>query len=107
MGYILCELCDTVDHVLISGVIHENIDGAHLLHSLIDNLLAVLLLSDISGEKVAFLSLLFHHLLRVLGVLLFFGQVRDKAVGALHGVQYCDSTTDAGVASGDDGFLTL
>jgi hypothetical protein len=46
-------------------------------------------------------------LLGLLGVCLLDLEVGDQAVGALHGVQNGNGTTNAGVTSGDDGLHAL
>ena len=33
---VLWEFCDTVDHVLVGCIVHDNVYGAHLLESLVD-----------------------------------------------------------------------
>jgi hypothetical protein len=104
---LLGEILDVLDHVLVGGVVDKNVDGPHLLESGIDDLLAVLLLLEVDLDQVALAAVCLNLLLGLLCVLLLDLEVSDQAVGALHGVEDGNSTTDAGVASGDDGLLAL
>lgn len=82
---LLVQLRDAVHDHLVSVVVEQDVDPAHLLDSLIDNLLAVLLALEVRGVQVALLPVLLDRLLRLLRVLLFLGQVCDEGVCALHG----------------------
>lgn len=78
-----------------------------MLDSLVNDLLAVLLRLQVNGESVALLALLLDQLLCVLCVLFFFGEIRNEAVGSLHGEQNGDGTANTGISSSDDGALAL
>ena len=104
---LLGEILDVLDHVLVGGVVDEDVDGTHLLESSVDNLLAVLLLLEVDLEQVALAAVCLDLLLCDLCVLLLDLEVGNQAVGALHGVQNGDGAANAGVASGDDGLLAL
>lgn len=107
MKDVLGEFCDTVDHVLVGCIIHKNVDGAHLLKSLVDELLAVLLLPNVGGEQIAFPSMLFDELLGLLGICLLLGQVCNDAISSLHSVHDRYGSANAGVSSRDDGLFAL
>lgn len=88
-------------------VVDQNVNATHLLDSLVDDLLTVLLRLQVNGESVAFLALLLDQLLCVLCVLFFFRQIRNEAVGSLHGEQNSDGAANTRVSSGDDSTLAL
>lgn len=98
---------DVVDHVLVGMVVDEDVDGSHLLHGSVDDFLAFFLLLEVDLDEVAGLTVLLDLLLGLLGILLLDLEVGNQAVGALHGEHDGNRTTDAGVASGDDGLLAL
>ena len=72
-GFLLLKFVDAVGHVLVPGVIDQDIDGAHSRHGFLDELLAILPLGDVGGVEVDFAAVLFHFFLRVLRIALFFG----------------------------------
>jgi hypothetical protein len=104
---LLGEILDVLNHVLVGGVVDEDVDGTHLLKSEVDDLLAVLLLLEVDLDQVALAAVCLDLLLGLLCVLLLDLEVGNQAVGALHGVQDGDGATDTGVTSGDDGLLAL
>lgn len=88
-------------------VVDKNVNTTHGLDGLVDNLFAVLLWLQVNGKSIAFLAFLLDHLLGLLGVLLFLGQVGDEAVSTLHGKQDSDRATNPRVSARDDGLLAL
>ena len=103
----LRKVLDIVNHVLICRVVDENVDGTHLRHCLLDELGAVLLLSKVRRELIAFPSVLLDQFLGFVGVLLFVGQIGDDAIRTFHGVENSNCTSDTRVSTCDDGFLAL
>jgi hypothetical protein len=91
----------------VGGVVDKDVDGAHLVESRVDDLLAVLLLLEIALDQVALAAVCLNLLLGLLCVGLLDLEVGDQAVSALHGVQDGNSTTNTGVSSGDDGLHAL
>ena len=104
---VLCELTDAIDHVLVGGVVDDDVDGPHVGHGLVDELFACLLGPQITWEEVAFAAAFLNFLLGFLSVALFFGKVVDQAICAFHGIQNGDGTANTAIAAGDDGFLAL
>lgn len=104
---LLGEILDVLDHVLVGGIVDKDVDGAHLLESGVDNLLAVLLLLEVDLEQVALAAVCLDLLLGDLCILLLDLEIGDQAVGTLHGVQDGNGATNTGVTSGDDGLLAL
>lgn len=104
---LLCKFTDAVNHVLIGGVVGEDVDGAHFRDGLLDELGAIRLLGEVGGEEVAFGPVLLDCFLSRFGVFLFFGQIGDHAVCSFHGVEDGNCASDAGVATCDDGFLAF
>ena len=98
---------DIVDHHLVGVVVDQDVNATHLLDSLVNDLLAVLLRLEVHGESVALLSFLLNHLLGVLCVLFFFGEICNEAVGSLHGEQHSDGASNARVSASNDGALAL
>ena len=96
-----------MNHVLICRVVDENIDGTQFRHCLLDEFCAVLLLSEVRRELIAFPSVLFDQFLGFIGVLLFVGQIGDDAIGTFHGEENSNCTSDTRVSTCDDGFLPL
>lgn len=82
---LLSDIQNTPRHHLIRMVVEQDVNGTHLAHCLLDHFLAVLLLLEICGVEVTLLAVLLNRLLRLLRVLLFFRQIGDEAVCALHG----------------------
>ena len=103
----LRKVLDIVNHVLICRVVDENIDGTHFRYCFLDELCAVLLLPEVRRELIAFPSVLLDLFLGFIGVLLFFGQIGDDAIGTFHGEENSDCTSDTRVSTCDDGFLPL
>lgn len=95
-----------LDH-LVRGVVKEDVDAAHLLERLVDDLLAVVPARQVGGEKVALAAVRLHDALRLLRVLLLVGEVDDEGVGAFQGEQDGGGPADARVAARDDGLLAL
>jgi hypothetical protein len=104
---LLGEILDVLNHVLVGGVVDKDVDGTHLLESVVDNLLAVLLLLEVDLDQVALAAVCLDPLLGLLCVLLLDLEVGEQAVSALHGVQDGDGATNTGVTSGNDGLLAL
>lgn len=104
---LLCELADAVYHVLVRGVVDEDVDGAQVCDRLVDDLLTRLLGPQVGRAEEAFPPLPLHLSLRLLGVVLLFWQVVDQRVCALHGVQDGNGAADAAVAASDNGFLAF
>lgn len=92
---------------MVGGVVDDDVDGSHVGQGLVDEFLAYLLGPQIAGEQVAFAATLLDFLLGDLGIALFLGEVIDQAIGALHGIENGDGTTDTAVAAGDDGLLAF
>ena len=104
---LLAQLRDAVHDVLVRVVVEEDVDAAHLLERLIDDLLADLLLLEVGLEEVHFAAVLLHVLLCVLRVLGFFGEISEKGFGAFHGEEDCRGSAYAAIAARDDGFSAL
>ena len=60
-----------MNHILICGVVDEDVDSTHFRHCFLDELGAVLLLSEVRCELIAFPSVLLDQFLGFVGVLLF------------------------------------
>lgn len=104
-NFILGQLVQAVDHVLVRRIVDQNVDPTKFGERFINDFLAVLLLAKVRGIEIAFSAVLLHKFLGVLGILLLLGEVGDQSVGPFHGVKSRDGTTDATIASSDDGFL--
>lgn len=99
------EVVDLLDHHLVAVVQDEDVDVAHQLQCLLDNVLAGLVASEIGGDAVQLASLLLHESDGLLSILLLLWQVDDRALCALHGVQDGYRTADTTVTSGDESLL--
>lgn len=104
---LLGELADAVGHVLVRGVVDENVDSAQVRDRLVDDLLACLLGPQVGRAEEALPPPFLHLPLRLLRVVLLFGQVVDQRVCAFHGVQDGDGAADAAVPAGDEGLLAF
>jgi len=104
---VLRELSNAVNHVLVCGVIDQDVDRPHLVQSLLYQLLAILHLAHVSREKVAFPPVLLDRLLGLLSIFLLVWQICNDAVGTLHSVEDRNCPPDARVTTGDDGFFAL
>jgi hypothetical protein len=105
--HLLVKILDLGNHVLICVVVDKNVNCAHLLQRLVDNLLAVLAVLQVSCECVALGALLLNQLLGLLCILLLLGQVGNEAVGTLHGVKDGCCAANTRVTTSDDGLLAL
>lgn len=104
---LLGKILDVFDHVLVGGVVDKNVDGTHLLESVVDDLLAVLLLLEVDLNQVALAAVCLDSLFGLLCILLLDLEVGEQTISALHGVQDGDGATNTGVTSGDDGLLAF
>lgn len=104
---LLGEILDVLDHVLVGGVVDEDVDGTHLLEGSVNDLLAVLLLLEVDLEQVALAAVRLDLLLGLLCILLLDLEIGNQAVGTLHGEEDSNGTANTGVASSDDGLLAL
>lgn len=98
---------DVFDHVLVCSVVDEDVDGAHLLQSGVDNLSAILLLLEVDLDEMAFGTVLLDLLLSLLSVLLLDLKVGNQAVGSFHGEHDGDGTANSRVSTGDDCLLAF
>ena len=104
---VLAQLGDAVDHVLIAGVVDEDVDRAHARDRFVDQFPAVARLRDVRRVQVDFPPVLFHLLLRLLRVRLFLRQVVDQTLRAFHRVQDRDRPSDPRVPPRDDRFFAF
>lgn len=101
------DLEDGLLHHLVGVVVEQDVDSAELVHGLVDDLVAVLLLSQVGREEVALAAVFLDLLLGLLCVLLLVLQVRDQYIGTLHGEENGRAAADARVTSGDDSLAAL
>lgn len=73
---------DVTLHHLVRGVVEEDVDTTQVLQRLHDNFLAVVSARQVGGKEMTLLAVRFHDAFRLLGVLLFIGEIDDKGVGA-------------------------
>lgn len=104
---LLRQIMDIINSLLHSMIIEQNPDRAHLLHRSINDLLARLLALQVRLVNITLNTMFLDLGLRVVGVLLLGGEVRQEDVGALHGHEDGGGTADPAVAAGDDGFFAL
>ena len=81
---ILTQLKNILRHHLIGMIVEEDVDRSQLAESLIHDLSAIVSPLQVDRIEVTLLPMLLHLALRLLGILLFCGQVRNKAIRALH-----------------------
>jgi len=104
---ILRNVQNGVLHHLERVVVDEDVDGTHLLQGEIHRLLAGVRRSQVRLVHVNLAAAVLDHLLCLVGVALLLGEVCDGDFGSLHCVENGDTTTDARVAAGDQGFAAF
>lgn len=104
---LLAEFVDVHFHHLVRMVVEENVDGAQLAQSLVHNFLAVIFSLQVYWIEIALGTVFLYRALGLLRVLLLFWQVRNEAVGALHGEENCCGTTNSRISSGNQRFLAF
>lgn len=73
-------LANVVAHDLFRGVVDKDVEGAELLHVLLDGLAARFVVHEVAWDEEALLALFLDHCLGFLGILFFFGEVDDGDV---------------------------
>lgn len=70
---------------LISVIVEQDVDSAHLAQRLVNHLLAVRLLLQVDSQEVNLAAIALNLLLRLLSILLLLRQVRNQRLCTLHG----------------------
>src|SRR5688572_19618976 len=90
--------------MLLGRVVHEDVETTEILYDTSDRAFAERLVADVTRDKQAPATLLFHETLRLLRVIVLV-QVDDADIGALFGERDRDRAPDAAVAARDQGDL--